>query len=90
MHTTPILVPAWYALHATMLLSERHEEARMATQKNMKVPSDTDVMLSAWGRGRATVRAVYEALRSECCVAQPTPHERQHALATLAWGLRAH
>ena len=90
MHPTSFLVPAWYTQRATMRLSERHEEARMAARKNVKVPSDTDVMLSAWARGRATVRAVYEALRSECCVAQPTPHERQHALATLAWGLRAH
>jgi hypothetical protein len=73
-----------------MLFSERHEEARMAAQKNVKVPSDTDIMQSVWGHGRTMVRAVYEAFRAECCVAQPTSHERQRTLAVLAWGLRAH
>jgi hypothetical protein len=73
-----------------MRLSERHEEVRMAAHKNAQVPSDIDIRQSVWAHSRATVRAMYEALRAECCITQPTPHERQRTLAALAWGLRAH
>jgi hypothetical protein len=64
----------------------------MAVRKNLKLLSNTELenMQIAWAHGCARVRAVYQALRIECCIAQPTPHERQRALAALAWGLRAH